>query len=310
MAQQFYISGGEALIGPVSPRDLRQMAIDGSIQPDTQISLDGRKWIQASAIKELVFGPPVESDSGPSLADRFKSTVKKTANALGDVISGITSAAQSTSAMIPTVNELPPPQETKPPIIQAGSVPQDRSDDAWVIPKVRQLLTAGEEIVFTAAQKKPIVNITPDCIVLTTKRFMFFKVKLLGQISFEDRVWRELRDAKIAEGILGATFSIQSADGKLFSLDYIPKVQARQLYRFAQDMEERSAEERRQRQLEEKRAGSGGIAFGGVPGFQQPQQVATEHPLQKLTNLKQMLDAGLITAQEYESKKAEILSRM
>ena len=97
MAQQFYISGGEALIGPVSPRDLRQMANDGSIQPDTQISLDGRKWIQASAIKELVFGPPVESDSGPSFADRFKSTVKKTANALGDVISGIASSAQATS---------------------------------------------------------------------------------------------------------------------------------------------------------------------------------------------------------------------
>ena len=310
MAQQFYISGGEALIGPVSPRDLRQMAIDGSIQPDTQISLDGRKWIQASAIKELVFAPPVESDSGPSFADRFKSTVKKTANALGDVISGIASSAQSTSSMNPTVNELPPPQETNPPIIQAATVPQDRSDDAWVIPKVRQLLTAGEEIVFTVAQKKPIVNITPDCIVLTTKRFMFFKVKLLGQISFEDRVWRELHDAKIAEGILGATFSIQAADGKLFSLDYIPKVKARQLYRFAQDMEERSLEERRQRQLEDKRAGSGGIVLGSVPGFQQPQQVATEHPLQKLTNLKQMLDAGLITAQEYESKKAEILSRM
>lgn len=269
MAQQFYIAQDDSVSGPVSPRDLREMARDGRIHSDTHVSLDGRKWIRASAIKELVFVPQAETDTGPSFADRLKSTLKVTASAVGDVISGIAAASQSSPAgqeiaVTPARIEEPEPEQTA-----SATLPQDRSNDAWVIPKVRQLLTTGEEIVFTAAQRKPIVNITPDCIVLTTKRFMFFKVKLLGQINFEDRVWRELRDATIEEGILGATFSIVAADGKVFSLDYIPKIQARQLYRFAQDMEERSLEERRQRQLEEKRVAAGGVVLGNALGFSQ-----------------------------------------
>jgi HEAT repeat protein len=35
-----------------------------------------------------------------------------------------------------------------------------------------------------------------------------------------------------------------------------------------------------------------------------------EDPVQKLKELKESLDAGLITAQEYEAKKADILSKM
>lgn len=37
---------------------------------------------------------------------------------------------------------------------------------------------------------------------------------------------------------------------------------------------------------------------------------ATENPVVKLQQPKMMLDSGLISAQEYETKKADILSRM
>ena len=43
---------------------------------------------------------------------------------------------------------------------------------------------------------------------------------------------------------------------------------------------------------------------------QQPTSSEKETPVEKLNQLKQMLDAGLINTQEYEAKKADILSRM
>jgi hypothetical protein len=42
----------------------------------------------------------------------------------------------------------------------------------------------------------------------------------------------------------------------------------------------------------------------------QTPSVLAEDPVQKLKQLKDMLDAGLISQKEYDSKKADILSRM
>lgn len=48
----------------------------------------------------------------------------------------------------------------------------------------------------------------------------------------------------------------------------------------------------------------------GSAAPQAPQQPAAEDPIEVLSKLKKMLDAGLIEQSEYESKKREILSRM
>ena len=44
--------------------------------------------------------------------------------------------------------------------------------------------------------------------------------------------------------------------------------------------------------------------------LEQPETSTKEDPLQKLRQFKEMLDADLITNDEYEAKKAEVLSRM
>jgi hypothetical protein len=76
-------------------------------------------------------------------------------------------------------------------------------------------------------------------------------------------------------------------------------------------MEEWVREERREREMEEKRAAAGGIVLQGpVPAGSQQSSPVQEDPVKKLTQLKAMLDGGLITEAEYEAKKADILSRM
>jgi hypothetical protein len=71
-------------------------------------------------------------------------------------------------------------------------------------------------------------------------------------------------------------------------------------------MEELVHEERRQRELEDKRAAAGGVFLQGAGGV----PAAKEDPMQVLTKLKSLLDAGLITQAEYDKKKAEVLERM
>jgi hypothetical protein len=184
-----------------------------------------------------------------------------------------------------------------------------------LVPKVSQILMAGEELKYIAIQKKPIVTLAPDCVVITNRRFIFYRVSLLGRKSFDDYVWRDLLDATLQEGLLGATFSAKIAGGRRLTIDYLPKSQARQVYRFAQEMEEKALEERRQRDLEAKRAAAGGVVIQGLPQLSMPQgaqapAAPVDDPVQRLKRLKEMLDAGLITSQEFEAKKADILSRM
>jgi len=177
--------------------------------------------------------------------------------------------------------------------------------------RVQDILMRGEELLYIAVQNKPIVKIAPDCIVLTNKRFIIYKPTVIGRVSFEDYVWRDLRDAKLTEGIMGATISVHTADGNELSIDYLPKPQARQVYRLAQEQEEKSLEERRQRNLEENRAAAGGVIVQPAVGTPaNPPAPETDDPVATLQKLKTMLDADLITADEYEKKKAEIVARM
>jgi hypothetical protein len=188
---------------------------------------------------------------------------------------------------------------------------QDPSVVEKVYSKVSEILTDGEEIRYIAVQKKLVMNISPECVVLTNKRFIIYKPTMLGRVEFEDYIWRELHDAHVKEGIRSATLTMETMNGHNLSVDNLPKSQARKLYTLAQGMEEKVLEERRQRELEEKRASSGGITMqAAVPVTPQSAPAPKEDPLEKLTKLKSMLDAGLITEEEYSTKKADILSRM
>lgn len=186
---------------------------------------------------------------------------------------------------------------------------QDPATVKQVYSRVKQILTSTEEILYIAVQKS-LVNLSPDCAILTNRRFIIYRPKLLGGVNFEDYIWRDLHDARLTEGMIRATLTMHAVKGKVLSIGDLPKAQARKLYAFAQEMEEKVREQRRLRAMEEKRAAAGGIVLQGTPTPQAPAIASQEDPMQKLMKLKEMLDAGLITAGEYEAKKAEILSRM
>jgi hypothetical protein len=97
-------------------------------------------------------------------------------------------------------------------------------------------------------------------------------------------------------------------------MDYLPKAQARKLYQFAQGKEEEMREFRRQRELEDKRAAAGGgiVVNTNTNPVQQPAQNTNvqEDPIATLQKLKTLLDSGIISQVEFDTKKAEVISRM
>jgi hypothetical protein len=187
---------------------------------------------------------------------------------------------------------------------------QDPAVVNQVFEETKQILTSGENIIYIAIQKKPIANFSPDSVVLTDKRFIIWTPKLFGmKKNFSDYIWRDLKDAHLSEEIMGSTLTLHTINGSKFSVDYLPKQQARKLYSTAQEMEMKVREERRVRELEDKRAAAGGVFMQSTP--QQPtQEVESSDPMKSLATLKEMFESGLITEAEFNTKKLEILSRM
>lgn len=189
---------------------------------------------------------------------------------------------------------------------------QDPKAVEKIFGKVKDLLTTGEEIEYIAVQKKPAVNLSPDCVALTTKRIIFCRPKNLGlSMEFQDFIWKDVADCHMKEEIFGAEFKVKSVKGHISSIDFLPKAQARKLYQIAQGKEEEQREIRRQRDLEEKRAAAGGVTVTAtMPNQTTDNTIKQDDPMAALQKLKSLLDNELVTQEEFDIKKAEIISRL
>jgi hypothetical protein len=205
---------------------------------------------------------------------------------------------------------------------------QDPKAVEKVYTRLVDLLTTGEDIIYIATQKKPLVNLLPDCIALTNKRILFFTPANLGlSIKFVDFVWKDIVDVFTKEEIIGAVFSVKTTNGAEMGVDYLPKIQSRKLYQYAQERKEAEREARRLRDLEEKRAESGSFNFEPQTGTPVQQTIPEPQPVpvvvapqihqeaakpdeltEKLKKLRTLFDNGLISQEEYNQKKLELLN--
>lgn len=203
---------------------------------------------------------------------------------------------------------------------------QDPKAVEKVAGKLNDLLTTGEEILYLAVQKKPAVNILPDCIAISNKRIFYCSPSNLGlTMNFKDISWKNIKEVSFKEGLLGSKFICVPQSGENIVTDFIPKVQVRKLHQAANQQLEEYKELLRQQKLEENRATAS--TFNVPVNTPQiidlpieeaviipeiaPVEVSVEDEIeQKLIKLKTLYDKQLITREEYEHKKAAILDSM
>lgn len=196
---------------------------------------------------------------------------------------------------------------------------QDPKSVEKLLEKINSLLTSQEFVEYIAVQKKPALNLSPDCIALTNRRIIFCRPKTFGfSMDFQDYNWVDVADCHIKEGILGSTFMMRTTRNFTNIMDYLPKAQARKLYQYAQEIEEQMRGVRREKELEVRRASAGGVTVNNATPIitqpvqypQQPQMIETEDPFAVLQKLKGLMENGIISPEEFENKKNEILSRV
>jgi hypothetical protein len=197
---------------------------------------------------------------------------------------------------------------------------------------LRGLLTAGETLEAWAVQHRLFaLTHRRACIAATSGRFITLNRRLLGGYESADIRWQDLKETRISAGILAADLTLvaqSSSDlnigsevNRVWTFAGLRKDQAQGMYRICQQHDQVWREKRRIRELEELRAKSGGVQFGGgqsaysgadgtgAAGAGGPASVESE-PARRLRQAREMLDAKLISDSEFESIKAKIVSSL
>ncbi|MEJ2882762.1 PH domain-containing protein [Pedobacter sp. GR22-6] len=208
---------------------------------------------------------------------------------------------------------------------------QDPKAVEKVLGKLNDMLTANEELIYLAVQKKPAVNLLPDCIAVSNKRIFYCEPGNFGiTMNFKDISWKSIKEVSFKEEIFGSKFICVPLQGENIVTEYIPKVQARKLYQAAYEQLENFKEQLRKAELEDKRTAPSPVTVNAnppepkeeVPAFSAPVSIPApvnipapvEEPEDettlKLRKLKSLYDKHLITQEEYEAKKADILDSL
>jgi hypothetical protein len=312
---EYFIRRGQTVRGPTTPAKIRELFAQRKLRSDDEVRKgDDGPWVKVSEIPGLVDSgnPDAELIKDPlaDLAGQAAGSVGKAASQIGGALKGLVvkKVPEADTTLIPAK-----PKRLAPDWLQTlAAEKQDPATVAQIVERIEAILMDEEIIQYVAVQQKPIMNWFPDCVVLTNQRFILYRPKILGRVDFEDYRWLSLSDCQLQENMIGSTLSFAVAGGDRVVMDYLPKDQARKLYRFAQEYETRAYEERRRRRMEEARAAAGGVTVQTNVGAMaaQPPSQPTADPVASLRQLKELLDAGLITSAEFETKKAEILKRM
>ena len=203
---------------------------------------------------------------------------------------------------------------------------QDPKTAEKVLGKLRDMLTSGEAIGYLAIQKKPAVTLIPDCIAVTNKRLIFCIPGNLGlTTNFITFPWEDIKEVSFKEEFFGSKFIAVPQRGENMVVDYIPKIQARKLSQFCNEQLEKQRELGRTRSFEEKQFTNAPTEEEGYASYTEIEEKhipysshSTEPAVPemedeltlKLKRLKSLFEKQLITQEEYETKKADILSQL
>jgi len=187
------------------------------------------------------------------------------------------------------------------------NVEQDEDLLENALENIKKLFTKGEKHMCSAIQKKPIANILPHMLIVTNKRVIKHEPKILKSV-FDDYLWMNLLDAHLSDHIFGSRLIFEFENGNII-INHLPKNQAKKIYCIAQEKEEEWIEKKRLRGMEEEKAKSGAshIVVGNHPSNEESNDNSKLNLKKKLLELKELLDEELITQDEYQNKKSQIL---
>ncbi len=192
---------------------------------------------------------------------------------------------------------------------------------AKALQELTSLLVPGESVEAVAVQRRFFaLTHRRMLLVATSGRLIAMTRGVFGGFQLADVRWQDLKDVHLRAGMLGADLTVRALASQDLAVQEstaggilyhgLEKQSAEQLYRVCQANGQAWREKRRQRELEEMRARSGGVQIGSPAAGAAAVAAPGEDLVGRLERAKEMLAKGLISDSEFEAIKAKVIASM
>ncbi|RLG16889.1 hypothetical protein DRN63_03665 [Nanoarchaeota archaeon] len=179
--------------------------------------------------------------------------------------------------------------------------------------EVKGILAPGENVL-CALKQRMIALEKPKYIIVTDKRVIYLDRKLLGRYEIIDFPYKRLKEVWFRFGKFGSKFILKREDGRMVELEWLKKDGALEVLDAIRKAIQAVAVEPISIEKHKKLIGEEWF-------IRKPMEVVSravithqgepeEDIAVKLRKLKALLDEGLITKEEYEEKRKELLSKL
>ncbi|AGK61516.1 hypothetical protein Asulf_01538 [Archaeoglobus sulfaticallidus PM70-1] len=183
--------------------------------------------------------------------------------------------------------------------------------------QVSENLYPGEKIVYSVKKLKSLEK--PMYLIVTDRRVIYFDQKLLGRYDLVDFPYEKLELVSYTKGKIGAEFSLVREDGKKVIIPWMEKDESQQAIIAIRDalnavsVEQISIDKKKGLMKESwtlKKPKE--VITRTLPMTQviETKKEVKEDPIEKLKKLKELYDMGLLTEEEYETKRKELLEKL
>jgi hypothetical protein len=183
---------------------------------------------------------------------------------------------------------------------------------------VTENLASGEEVLHCIRASRALsMDVTPKTLAVTDRRVMVVDHKLLGRYELQDIPYSKLETVRFEQGVAGSKFTLIPEDGEAIEVAWLSREGAQRAIETIRDALDAIAVEPVSIQRKKKMLGMEKWVLQKPEEFVsrraeagQARRKPESDPLERVRNLKELLDAGAISQEEYEAKKAELLDQV
>ncbi|NPA47165.1 MAG: hypothetical protein GXO14_00800 [Thermococci archaeon] len=181
-------------------------------------------------------------------------------------------------------------------------------------------LEPNERVLFSIKRRASLEK--PKWLIVTDRRVIYFDEKVLGRYEMKAIPYQKLEQVTVRVGIMSSEFVIEGEESITLKLGWMKKEQAKEAIEAIKDALNAIAVEPVTIDVNKgltnetwvlkkpKELVSRTMYVGQNPQTSAPQAQAEEDPIEKLKKLKELLDAGIITEEEYEEKREKLLKQI
>ena len=188
---------------------------------------------------------------------------------------------------------------------------QKRSLVRMVLKTMDTIIEPEEELLYVATQRKPIPDLTPEALALSNQRIFVFE-KGHFKTLYDDFPLGSILNPKIKTGFFFSHIHFNAGAGELYGVRFIPKAQAKKFFNLLEaEIHEIRAKRKPQQNHLPVQQPSKNITPPSPQVSVPPDIEEHDHAvLHRLETLKQMLEEELITPEDYQIKKQNLLEQL